>query len=227
MHHCIQLLPLILHPIYLVCFHNVYHLKQRANMTKVMILPLRLLSHLRMSGLQKIGLSFLFCLGTLVIIMSIARTVRTNAGKNGALATSDPRWVALWSSAEETTAIIVCCLPAIRKLFTSRRDSRTFNVSRPWSFRPIVFPRWSLRLQRKTETEMSHSTGHRSLQLENGIVNNYGPGIARPAAIATKNSRRMRSRAEASSSSSSQEELYNGLDSPDSRISKFPNDENV
>lgn len=93
----------------------------------------------------------------------------------------------------------------------------------------MMFPRWSLRPQRKTETEMSHSTGHRSVQLENGCVTDYGVvDIARPAAIAVKNGRKTRSRVEqASSSTSSQEELYNGLDSPDSRISKFPNDENV
>src|SRR3954468_6377150 len=81
----------------------------------VMIIPLRLLGHLRVSRNQKIGLFFLFCLGFAVIIMSIVRTIRVEAG--GVTRTLDPNWVAMWSVAEQTTAMIVCCLPAIRKLF--------------------------------------------------------------------------------------------------------------
>ncbi|KAK6340378.1 hypothetical protein TWF730_002138 [Orbilia blumenaviensis] len=99
----------------------------------IMAIPLRLVRQLRMSVLQKLGLAFLFCLGFIVVILSLARTIRINAGGSGAYPQSDPRWVALWSIAEQTTAIIVCCLPAIRKLFNAQKEKRAGATAAPGS----------------------------------------------------------------------------------------------
>ncbi|KAF3907480.1 hypothetical protein AA313_de0200278 [Arthrobotrys entomopaga] len=119
-----------------------------------MAIPLRLIRQLRMSNLQKVGLACLFCLGFVVVVLSLARTIRINAGGIGAYPQSDPRWVSLWSIAEETTAIVVCCLPAIRKLFSAHRQKRndasdaTAVVGLSGSGagpRRFSFKRWSLK----------------------------------------------------------------------------------
>ncbi|KAK6338915.1 hypothetical protein TWF696_009716 [Orbilia brochopaga] len=135
----------------------------------IMAIPLRLIRHLRMSGLQKVGLAGLFCLGFVVVVLSLARTIRINAGGSGAYPQSDPRWVALWSIAEETTAILVCCLPAIRKLFSTHRqrqsrsgssegtpmsDSGHTATRKRWS---LSLRGWTLKYGVKTEETMSTS----------------------------------------------------------------------
>ncbi|KAF3913790.1 hypothetical protein ABW21_db0200448 [Orbilia brochopaga] len=151
----------------------------------IMAIPLRLIRHLRMSGLQKVGLAGLFCLGFIVIVLSLARTIRINAGGSGAYPQSDPRWVALWSIAEETTAILVCCLPAIRKLFSTHRQRRTGSGSSERtpmsdSAHTVTRKRWSLSLRGwtlkygvKTEESMSTSDSRTRMdsvaQLESGL----------------------------------------------------------
>ncbi|KAK6522612.1 hypothetical protein TWF281_002049 [Arthrobotrys megalospora] len=155
----------------------------------IMAIPLRLIRHLRMSGLQKLGLACLFCLGFVVVILSLARTIRINAGGSGAYPQSDPRWVALWSIAEETTAIVVCCLPAIRKLFTAQKERRAGtlagnagsgshgtrtgvetisggrNVGKRWSFK-----RWSLKYGLKSvESSVNRTRTDSMVELESGI----------------------------------------------------------
>src|SRR4051812_18600433 len=117
-----------------------------------MVIPLRLIRQLRMSLWQKLGLAFLFCLGFIVIALSLLRTVRINAGGSGEYSQSEPRWVALWSIAEETTAILVCCLPAIRKLFSVHRARSSENIiqtERPTP-RRFSFRRWSRKYESKT-----------------------------------------------------------------------------
>ncbi|KAJ6264448.1 hypothetical protein Dda_0594 [Drechslerella dactyloides] len=151
----------------------------------IMAIPLRLIRHLRMSGLQKLGLACLFCLGFVVVVLSLARTIRINAGGSGAYPQSDPRWVALWSIAEETTAILVCCLPAIRKLFSTHRQRRsglgsgsgesdaahaTTYTRKRWS---LSLRGWTLKYGVKTEESMSTSAGRTRtdsvVELESGL----------------------------------------------------------
>ncbi|KAK6344943.1 hypothetical protein TWF718_006893 [Orbilia javanica] len=154
----------------------------------IMAIPLRLIRHLRMSDLQKIGLACLFCLGFVVVILSLARTVRINAGGSGEYRQSDPRWVALWSIAEQATAILVCCLPAIRKLFNVRKERRAGtsatpgsgshgtrtgvetisggrNIGKRWSLR-----RWSLKYGLKSVESSANRTRTDSMvELEYGV----------------------------------------------------------
>lgn len=139
-----------------------------------MLIPLRLISHLRMSIFQKLGLAFLFCLGWVVIVLSIARTIRINAGGKGAYPQSDPRWVALWSIAEETTAIVVCCLPAIRKLFISQREksesqrSNQINCAAP---RRFSLRRWSVKWPLKLDDTGAGTRTESTMELETDISN--------------------------------------------------------
>ncbi|KAF3120334.1 hypothetical protein TWF703_002644 [Orbilia oligospora] len=154
----------------------------------IMAIPLRLIRHLRMSDLQKVGLACLFCLGFVVVVLSLARTIRINAGGSGAYPQSDPRWVALWSIAEEATAIVVCCLPAIRKLFTVQKERRAGtsaaagsgshgsrtgvetisggrNIGKRWSLR-----RWSLKYGLKSMESSANRTRTDSMvELEYGV----------------------------------------------------------
>ncbi|KAK6496654.1 hypothetical protein TWF481_001644 [Arthrobotrys musiformis] len=154
----------------------------------IMAIPLRLIRHLRMSDLQKIGLACLFCLGFVVVTLSLARTIRINAGGSGAYPQSDPRWVALWSIAEEATAIVVCCLPAIRKLFNVQKERRAGtsaaigsgshgtrtavetisggrNIGKRWSLR-----RWSLKYGLKSmESSVNRTRTDSMVELEYGV----------------------------------------------------------
>ncbi|KAK6539476.1 hypothetical protein TWF694_009699 [Orbilia ellipsospora] len=132
----------------------------------IMAIPLRLIRQLRMSTLQKVGLACLFCLGFVVVVLSLARTIRINAGGTGAYPQSDPRWVALWSIAEETTAIVVCCLPAIRKLFSAHRQKRVdasdatavAGLSGIGAPRRFSFKRWSLKYGLRSMESSSNRT---------------------------------------------------------------------
>ncbi|EPS41719.1 hypothetical protein H072_4399 [Dactylellina haptotyla CBS 200.50] len=143
----------------------------------IMAIPLRLIRQLRMSTLQKVGLACLFCLGFAVVVLSLARTIRINAGGTGAYPQSDPRWVALWSIAEEATAIVVCCLPAIRKLFSAHQEKRgdTSNSTPvdglPGHRAPRRFSikRWSLKYGLKSiESTVSRTRSDSMIELESG-----------------------------------------------------------
>ena len=83
-----------------------------------MALPLYMLWGLQMRYGQKIGLACVFCLGFVVAIFDILRTVES-------LASGTFSGVALWSSMEVTIAVIVASLPTYRTLFGIRTRKGT------------------------------------------------------------------------------------------------------
>lgn len=93
-----------------------------------MALPVRLLMTLRITLKQKLALTCLFSLGTIVIIFAFVRLFQVI--KATADSQTDPTTVAngpillsLWSVIEAAVAVVVTNLPAFRSLLRNRGDT--------------------------------------------------------------------------------------------------------
>jgi len=69
--------------------------------------------HLRVTHSQKIGLSFLFAAGFIIIAFAVIRLTLTLPNK----AHVNPKWLCLMSVTESSVAVIVGCAPALRVFF--------------------------------------------------------------------------------------------------------------
>lgn len=87
----------------------------------VIILPIALVARITISMRQKVGLFSVLSLGLLVIAFSIARIVVTDTqGIHPEIS-----WLALWSAAESSVAVMVCCLASFKTLYTAQRTGST------------------------------------------------------------------------------------------------------
>lgn len=111
----------------------------------ILILPMRVVWHLKLSTGRKVGLSGIFLLGTAWVnpIYPFKRNLRTNLFNSASIISilrvranakinfSDPTWnsvpIIIWSTVEEDVGVICACLPAmaplIRLLFGHRFGS--------------------------------------------------------------------------------------------------------
>lgn len=80
-------------------------------------LALYMLRHLKVRRAQKIGLSGVFSLGIVIIIVDIARTA--NSPRPGAFAQTS-----LFRMIESSMAVIVSCLPTYRALLATEKPSK-------------------------------------------------------------------------------------------------------
>ena len=78
-----------------------------------MALPMSVLWHLRVTHSQKIGLSFLFAAGFIIIAFAVIRLTLTLPNK----AHVNPKWLCIMSVTESSVAVIVGCAPALRVFF--------------------------------------------------------------------------------------------------------------
>lgn len=78
-----------------------------------MALPMSVLWHLRVTHSQRIGLSFLFAAGLIIIAFAVIRLTLTLPNK----AHVNPKWLCLMSVTESSVAVMVGCAPALRVFF--------------------------------------------------------------------------------------------------------------
>jgi len=90
----------------------------------IMVLPIRILPILRISGAQKQGLALIFCIGFLIIATALVRLSQIITTQR-----TDPVGLALWGLVESSVAVIVGSLPAL-KGFVGRKVQSTF-ISNP------------------------------------------------------------------------------------------------
>ncbi len=83
-----------------------------------MALPIYMLLGLQMRKGQKAGLAGVFCLGLVIVVFDILRTVES-------LASGTFSGVALWSSMKVSMAVIVASLPPYRTLLGNRTRKGT------------------------------------------------------------------------------------------------------
>jgi hypothetical protein len=87
------------------------------DISQVYILPIPLISTLKITSRTRTGLISVFALGAFVIAASIVRMVML---KGSAEASGDPTWGSMpaltWTEIEANTSVVVCCLPALRVL---------------------------------------------------------------------------------------------------------------
>ncbi|PVH94103.1 hypothetical protein DM02DRAFT_540184 [Periconia macrospinosa] len=123
----------------------------------LMILPISILRSLKMGIKQKLGLSFVFALVLIIVVLDILRTVYTldQNLKEGQDAN------ALWGVLEPSIAVIVCALPCYRGLLnfhtgTTQNNSK-FSIGHPSSWSRLF----------KSSSSMSRSSRNDSKE---GIV---------------------------------------------------------
>lgn len=86
---------------------------------QVYLLPIPLIQTLQMKKQAKAGLIAIFGLGAFTIAASVVRMAML---RNSAKSTQDPTWGSLnglmWTEIEANTAVICCCLPALKALLS-------------------------------------------------------------------------------------------------------------
>jgi hypothetical protein len=90
----------------------------------IFTLPFPLLVHLRVPRAQLYGLIFIFSLGLLCIFATIARVIAISLN-------TTTTQIAVWSSAELATGIMVACSPTLRVLLRRTSTNRSKNNTPP------------------------------------------------------------------------------------------------
>lgn len=106
----------------------------------LLAMPIRQVSRLQISTLDKVGLSLVFCTGLFFTGTTIARTTTLAASANNKDATWGPIPATVWSVIEPNVGIIAACLPALRRPFSFLvrpfiRDSQMPRDSKEYSSR--------------------------------------------------------------------------------------------
>lgn len=93
----------------------------------VIVLPIAIVAHVKISSKQKLGLFAVLSLGVFIIGVAIARVIVTDTqGVHPEIS-----WLALWSVVESSVAVLVCCLASFKALFKAPNDgsrSETFHA---------------------------------------------------------------------------------------------------
>lgn len=84
----------------------------------LLVMPIRQVSRLQISLLDKVGLSLVFCTGLFFTATTIARTTTLAASANNKDATWGPIPATVWSVIEPNVGIIAACLPTLRRPFS-------------------------------------------------------------------------------------------------------------
>ena len=87
------------------------------NDISIMVLPLYMLSTIQIRRAQRIGLAFLFSIGTIIIIFDILRIIFYFVALNS----DSLQTAALWASMESNVTVLVSCLPTYRTLLTNEK----------------------------------------------------------------------------------------------------------
>lgn len=95
-------------------------MRHRANHSPVFILPTAMVRKMSMSTGQKIGISIVFALVFVIIVVDILRTIFTL--KMGEF----PEENTIWALLEPTIAVILCALPCYRGLVARGASVRSF-----------------------------------------------------------------------------------------------------
>ncbi|PGH19064.1 hypothetical protein AJ79_00098 [Helicocarpus griseus UAMH5409] len=94
----------------------------------VMVLPVGLIWGLRMPLAQKMSIGALFCLGLVVIAVSVIRVteLKSNVGLYDIV---NPVWLAFWAELEAAIAVIIGCCPGLYRIFKTRslKKKSTYN----------------------------------------------------------------------------------------------------
>lgn len=93
--------------------------RRKLTKSQVYLLPIPLIQTLQMKKQAKAGLIAIFGLGAFTIAASVVRMAML---RDSARSTQDPTWGSLnglmWTEIEANTAVICCCLPALKSLLS-------------------------------------------------------------------------------------------------------------
>ncbi|KAL4914877.1 hypothetical protein BDW62DRAFT_219816 [Aspergillus aurantiobrunneus] len=84
----------------------------------ILVLPIPVLSHLRLPKRQKVGVILIFATGGFACVTSMVRLNYLTVATNTTDPTRDNGPIALWSQIELNSGIICCCLPPLQPLVT-------------------------------------------------------------------------------------------------------------
>ncbi|KAI9044340.1 uncharacterized protein KD926_000941 [Aspergillus affinis] len=156
--------------------YPVHRSETNARGVKVMAIGLSIIWNTGITRRQKLGLGVVFGLGLIIIAAAIARAVLINDK-----AYSDIAGVAIWSVAEASLSMIVCCLPPF-KIFVSNDSGYTSRYDhsggskrkslRPssWADVPLPLPLQERQVYRNLDYELhardTNITGGKQAQVE-------------------------------------------------------------
>ncbi|KAL4780330.1 hypothetical protein BJX76DRAFT_364388 [Aspergillus varians] len=105
----------------------------------ILVLPIPVLSHLRIPARQKIGVLFIFATGGFACITSMVRLNYLTAATHTKDLSKDNAPIALWSQIEINSGIICCCLPTLQPLI-ARLSPRLLGSLTSSGNRPGRYP---------------------------------------------------------------------------------------